>query len=33
MCEHGQVGEHFLVGELVALSRLDDPVQHQHVAV
>lgn len=28
-----QVGYHLLVGELVPLRALDDPVQHQHVAV
>lgn len=30
---HGQVGDHLLVGELVALGALDDIVEHQHVSV
>lgn len=30
---HGQVGDHLLVGKLVALGALDDIVEHQHVAV
>lgn len=31
--EHGQVGDHLLVRELVVLGALDDIIQDQHVAV